>query len=74
VALLNLQGKTAVAPREALEAVAAATLDDSFIEAVALLPQARQQQSLPPGTGGPALLALSRLASHLRLALEGVVP
>ena len=72
-ALLKLQGKVAVAPREALEAVAAATLDDDFIRAVALLPQARQQQSLPPGAGGPALLALTRLASHLRAALEGAV-
>lgn len=71
VALLKLQGKPAAAPREALESVAAATLDASFVNAVALLPQAREQQSLPPGAGGPALLALSQLASHLRLALEG---
>ena len=71
VALLRLQGKTpSLLPREALESVAAATQDSTFIEAVALIPQARQQQSLPPGSGGPALLALSRLSSHLRLALE----
>lgn len=70
-ALLKLQGKPAAAPREALESVAAATRDETFIQAVALLPLAREQQRLPPGTGGPALLALSQLASHLRLALEG---
>jgi predicted nucleotidyltransferase len=73
VALLRVQGKAALAPREALEGVAAATGDDAFIKAVALLPLARQQQSLPAGTGGPALLALSRLAGHLRAELEGVV-
>jgi predicted nucleotidyltransferase len=72
-ALLRLQGKAALAPREALEAVAAATGDTAFIKAVALLAPARQQQRLPPGTGGAALLALSRLASHLRRALEGEV-
>lgn len=71
VALLGLQGKTAASPRAALEMVAAATLDDAFIKAVALLPQAREQQTLAAGEGGPALLALSRLASHLRRALEG---
>jgi hypothetical protein len=73
VALLRVQGKTALAPREALEAIAAATGDDAFISAVALLPQVRQQQCLPAGAGGPALLALSRLAGHLRAELEGVV-
>jgi predicted nucleotidyltransferase len=73
VALLRVQGKSALAPREALEAVAATTGDDAFIKAVALLPLARQQQSLPAGAGGPALLALSRLAGHLRAELEGVV-
>ena len=70
VALLDLGGQGDVAPREALEKVAAATGDAAFIAAVALLPQARQQQALPPGAGGPALLALSRLATHLREALE----
>lgn len=73
-ALLQLQQRVAASPREALEIVAAATRDDDFIQAVALLPQARQQQALPPGQAGPALLALSRLASHLRLALEGAAP
>ena len=70
VALRSLQGQSVLAPREALEAVAAATLDEDFISAVALLPLARQQQNLPPGAGGPALLALTRLAAHLRCALE----
>ena len=72
VALLRLQGKSALAPREALEAIAATTGDDAFIKAVALLPQARREQSLPAGAAGPAVLALSRLAGHLRAALEGV--
>jgi predicted nucleotidyltransferase len=70
--ILQLDGKEVASPREALEAVAAATGDRAYVEAVALLPQARQQQGLPAGSGGPALLALSRLANQLRLALEGV--
>lgn len=73
-ALLNLQGKTAAAPREALETVAAATQERAFTEAVALLPQARQQERLAPGSGASALLALSQLASRLRLALECETP
>ncbi len=73
LALLRLQGKSALAPREALESIAAATGDEAFIKAVALLPLARQEQRLPAGEGGPALLALSRLAGHLRAALEGAV-
>jgi hypothetical protein len=73
VALRDVLGEPSLAPREALEAVAAGTQDSAFIEAVTLLPLARQQQSLPAGAGGPALLALSRLASHLRQALEGTV-
>ena len=70
VALLELRGQHAIAPRAALESVAATTADAGCIDAVALLPQARQQRTLPPGAGGPALLALSRLATHLREALE----
>ena len=70
VALFRLQGKPALAPREALEAITAETGDASFINAVALLPVARQTQMLPAGQGCPALLALSRLAGHLRIALE----
>jgi len=70
-ALLRLQGQPAGSGREALVAVAAATGELACIEAVALLPRAREEHRLPPGAGGPALLALSRLAHHLRLALEG---
>lgn len=73
VALLQLQGKAPASPREALEAVAAATGNSAFVDAVAMLSQAREQQALPAGSGGPALLALSRLAGHLRQALEGAM-
>ncbi len=70
-ALLRLRGQPAQSGREALVAVAAATGEQAFVEAVALLPRAREAHRLPPGAGGPAVLALSRLAHHLRLALEG---
>jgi hypothetical protein len=69
-ALLQLQGKVAVAPREALETVAAATGDSACVEAVALIAQARQQGQLAVGSGGPALIALSCLATYLRVTLE----
>jgi hypothetical protein len=72
--LLQLDGRASASPRAALEAVAKGTGDRSFIDAVALLPQARQQQELPVGSGGSALLALSRLAGHLRAALEPAQP
>ena len=74
VAVQSLQGKAVLAPREALEAVALATQDEEFIRAVALLPLARAQAQLPPEVGGPALLALSRLASNLRMTMESAVP
>jgi predicted nucleotidyltransferase len=69
-ALLQLQGKVAVSPREALETVASATGDSACIEAVALIAQARQQGQLAFGSGGPALIALSCLATYLRVTLE----
>jgi predicted nucleotidyltransferase len=70
LALLRLRGETASSPREALEKLVAKIGDSGFSEAVAILPQARQTLHLAPGVGGATLLALSRLASHLRFGLE----
>lgn len=69
-ALLRLRGESAVSPREALERLAAEIGDSDVQEAVALLPQARQDLRLPAGSGAPALLALARLAGGLRQELE----
>lgn len=71
MALLKLRGVEAPSLREALETVVADTGNSAFRTAVANLPQARQEQRLPPGVAGPTLLALSQLATHLRERLEG---
>ncbi len=69
-ALLRLQGKAALPPREALESVVAEIGDPAFQQAVAMLPQARELGQLPPGEAGPTLLAMIRLADRLRHRLE----
>lgn len=71
MALLELRGIKAPSLRAALETVVAGMGNSAFEAAVANLPHARQEQRLPPGTAGPTLLALSQLATHLRLQLEG---
>ncbi len=71
MALLKLRGVEASSLRVALETVVAGTGNAAFSAAVATLPQARQEQRLPPGVAGPAVLALSQLATHLREQLEG---
>lgn len=71
MALLKLRGVEAPSLREALETVVAGTGNAAFSAAVATLSQARQEQRLPPGVAGPAVLALSQLATHLREQLEG---
>ena len=70
-AVLRLRGQPAASPRAALENMAAESGDQAFQEAVGLLPQARQELSLPPGRAAPVLLALARLAASLRKSLEG---
>jgi predicted nucleotidyltransferase len=69
-ALLRLRGDSAVTPREALERLTAEIGEEEILAAVGLLPQARQDLYLPAGTGKSALLALARLAGHLRRKLE----
>ena len=71
MALLKLRGTEATSPREALETVVAGTGNAAFGAAVANLSLARQERRFPPGVAGPALLALSQLATHLREQLEG---
>lgn len=70
MALLKLRGIEAPSLREALETLVAGTGNTAFSAAVATLSQARQERRLPPGVAGPALLALSQLATHLREQME----
>jgi len=66
LALLELQGKAAgLNPRDALLQVVQGTGREDFAEAVQALSLAREQQILPDGQAGTALLALSALAGHL---------
>jgi len=63
--LLELLGRPAPSPREALEAVAAEE-DADLREALPRLSEARTARRLPPGTAGPTLFRLLRLAERMR--------
>ena len=61
--LLELEGKAAASPKEALEQVAAALPDNAeYAEAVRLLSEVRQRHTLPPGVAAPTLFHLIDLA------------
>ena len=63
--LLELLGRPAASPRDALEAVAAEEGPD-LREALPRLSEARANRLLPPGTAGPTLFRLLRLAERMR--------
>ncbi len=68
--LLKLRGQGEVAPRDALQRIAAASQDPALIAAVDFLSLARMETPLPPGAARDAVLALIRLAARLRCELE----
>ncbi len=70
MAILQLEGRQAAAPKAALESIVADLADAELTQTLAILSAARERGALPPGTAGPALLALTRLASILRGRLE----
>jgi len=65
-ALLKLQGKGVVVPRDALEQFATSSGDTGYIEAVANLSRAREEEFLPAGVMTNTLLSLINLSSYLR--------
>jgi predicted nucleotidyltransferase len=65
-ALLELKGAAAASPREALQKVAAAAGKAGWIEAVQLLPDARERRPFPAGkTAAGIVYALLELAQHI---------
>lgn len=62
--LLELEGKPAASPKEALERFASSTGGDWSAD-LARLSEAREQRVLPPGAAGPAVLRLLELARRL---------
>jgi len=64
--ILALEGRAAASPKAALETLAADAGQGRWGEALAQLSQAREHGVLPPGAGGPVLLALIALAQAMR--------
>ncbi len=74
-ALLELQGKTAASPREALEQLALAAGKDEWTAAVRLLPEARERRPFPAGkTAASVVFGLLELAQHLLEAANKLEP
>jgi predicted nucleotidyltransferase len=67
--ILALEGRPAESPKAALE-VLANELDPKYGAALANLSRAREEASLPPGTGSAATLQLIELAQALRRRAE----
>lgn len=63
---LQLEGRPAASPKEALETLARELGGDRWRQALAHLSLARESAELPPGAGPPAVLALLTLAEALR--------
>jgi len=63
--ILELEGRPAPSPREALETLAAEMDRAKYAGALASLSQARESAALPAGEGRPATLALLELAQAL---------
>jgi predicted nucleotidyltransferase len=70
-ALLDIEGRPAPSPREALLVVAAAEGPEAS-EAVARLSEARETGRLPAGTAAPTLLVLLALVGRIRERAEAV--
>lgn len=68
--LLDLEGRPAPSPREALARVAA-DFPEIGGDLMAEISQARELKFLPPGTGGPAVLRLIALAERMRARANG---
>jgi predicted nucleotidyltransferase len=65
-ALLLLEGRPALPPREALQAVAAGIGPGKWEAALALMSRAREERRLQPGEAARALLSLIGLGSAMR--------
>jgi predicted nucleotidyltransferase len=68
--ILQLEGRPAASPKEALEQLAREVGGTGAPGLLAHLSQAREQALLPAGTGGPTTLGLIELAQALRARAE----
>jgi predicted nucleotidyltransferase len=70
--LLELQGKPAAAPKEALEQVVAGLPGAGWSDVLHHVSQARETRTLPPGVAGPTILQLIDLTHQMRLQAEAL--
>jgi predicted nucleotidyltransferase len=71
-ALLELQGKTAASPKEALENVVARLPGTGWTDVLRHVSEARENRTLPPGTAAPTLLRLIDLTREMRVQVEAL--
>jgi len=71
--LLELEGRAAASPKEALGTLAAA-LPGDWAPVLARLSEAREQRTLPPGVAGPTLCRLIELAEAMRARVRALPP
>jgi hypothetical protein len=71
-ALLELQGKPAPSPREALARVATALDGTGWNEVLEHMSHAREHRALPPGVAAPTILRLIELASEMRTQVDAL--
>ena len=70
--LLELEGRTAESPREALRLVASAFPEPDWDTVLARLSAARETRRLPPGIAGDTLFRLLELATRMRARVDGL--
>ncbi|HEV8537111.1 MAG TPA: nucleotidyltransferase domain-containing protein [Candidatus Limnocylindria bacterium] len=68
--LLELEGRPAASPKEALERVVTGLGAERWDDTLANLSRAREERQLPPGVAAPTLLRLVDLASAMRERAE----
>jgi hypothetical protein len=68
--LLELEGKAANSPREALQAIAREQHATSWLATLELVSQARESRSLPPGKAAEVMFSLMEICDHLRQRLN----
>jgi hypothetical protein len=70
--LLELEGRPAPSPKEALERVVAGFGDQALSSVLPRLSEARETRRLAPGAGGPTLLALIEISGAMRARAEAL--
>jgi predicted nucleotidyltransferase len=71
-AILDLQGKPAPSPKEALARVAASLPGSGWDVVLGHISEARENRALPPGVAGPTILRLAELAQAMRSQVEAL--